>query len=308
MDFRQLDYVITIAREKTLLAAAEKLFLSPSALSQHITKLEQEMQTPLFKRTKQGWIPTRAGQVYIDMAHEVLRSQRKAYLQIADIAENKSGHFTVGVTPGRGTQMFSAVFPAFRSAYPHMEIELFEGTVQENNEMISAGKVDIGFLTSGFPHPGITTRTQLVEDILLVVPKTNPRAAAPAPSDGDFPVVSLKDFADEDFLLAGEGTTLRALENQLFAEAGFAPHVVFETPSLLTLNMLSKGGYGLSFVPRFYADDASNAVYFRTEPGVSWELVAAYRKDHYITKAEQYMIELATDYYRSQAHEYNPNV
>ena len=44
MDFRQLEYVITIEKERTLLAAAEKLFLSPSALSQHITKLEQEMQ------------------------------------------------------------------------------------------------------------------------------------------------------------------------------------------------------------------------------------------------------------------------
>ena len=303
MDFRQLEYVITIEKEKTLLAAAEKLFLSPSALSQHITKLEQEMQTPLFKRTKQGWIPTRAGQIYIDMAHSVLQSQKRAYLQIGDIADNKSGHFTVGVTPGRGTQMFSSVFPAFRSTYPHMQIELFEGTVQENNEMISAGKVDIGFLTSGFPHPGITTQTQLVEDIVLVVPKSNPKSAlGELSANGDFPLVALKEFALEDFLLAGEGTTLRALENQMFAEAGFAPRVVFETPSLLTLNMLSKGGYGLSFVPRFYADDATNAVYFRTNPAASWELVAAYRKDHYITKAEQYMIDLATEYYRSQSH------
>lgn len=302
MDFRQLEYVITIAKEKTLLAAAEKLFLSPSALSQHITKLEQEMHTPLFKRTKQGWLPTRAGQIYIDMAHTVLQSQKKAYLQIGDIAENKTGHFTVGVTPGRGTQMFSAVFPAFRAAYPNMQIDLFEGTVLENNEKISAGKVDIGFLTSGFPHPGIVTQTQLREDILLVVPKSNSKASLHQNGpEGDFPLVKLSEFAAEDFLLAGEGTTLRALENQMFTEAGFSPRVVFETPSLLTLNMLSKGGYGLSFVPRFYADDASNAVYFRTEPGASWELVAAYRKDHYITKAEEYMIGLATDYYRSQS-------
>ena len=303
MDFRQLEYVITIEREKTLLAAAEKLFLSPSALSQHITKLEQELHTPLFKRTKQGWLPTRAGQIYIDMAYTVLQSQKKAYLQIGDIAENKTGHFTVGVTPGRGTQMFSAVFPAFRAAYPNMQISLFEGTVLENNEMISAGKVDIGFLTSGFPHPGIVTTTQIKEDIVLVVPKSNPKSALAEVSEkDDFPLVDLQEFAQEDFLLAGEGTTLRALENQMFAEAGFSPRVVFETPSLLTLNLLSKGGYGLSFVPRFYADDATNAVYFRTTPSASWELVAAYRKDHYITKAEEYMIALATDYYQSQRH------
>ena len=303
MDFRQLEYVITIAREKTLLAAAEKLFISPSALSQHISKLEADLHTPLFKRTKQGWVPTHAGDIYIEMAHSVLQSQKKAYLQIGDITENKTGHFTVGVTPGRGTQMFSAVFPVFREMYPHMRVNLFEGTVLENNEMIASGKVDIGFLTSGFPHPGIVTKTQVQEDIVLVVPKTNPLShLADAAPEGDFATVSLQDFSQDEFLLAGEGTTLRALENQLFVDAGFQPKIAFETPSLLTLNMLAKGGYGLSFVPRFYADDTKNAVYFRTLPSASWELVAAFRKDHYITKAEEAMIELATQYYRSPSH------
>lgn len=298
MDFRQLEYVITISREHTLLAASEKLFLSPSALSQHISKLEEELQTPLFKRTKQGWTPTYAGQIYIDMAQNILQSQKKAYLQIGDIAENKIGHFTVGVTPGRGTQMFSAIFPKFREVFPNIKVNLFEGSVQENNEQINAGKVDIGFITSDFSHPNIITRTQLTEEIVLVVPKNHPKAplAANAPEDG-FTTVNLTEFEQDEFLLAGEGTTLRKLENRMFEKAGFAPRISFETPSLSTLNMLSKGGYGISFIPKFYATETKDAVYFRTIPSATWNLVAAYRKDHYITKAEEYMIALANDYY-----------
>ena len=298
MDFRQLEYVITISREHTLLAASEKLFLSPSALSQHISKLEEELQTPLFKRTKQGWTPTYAGQIYIDMAQNILQSQKKAYLQIGDIAENKIGHFTVGVTPGRGTQMFSAIFPKFREVFPNIKVNLFEGSVQENNEQINAGKVDIGFITSDFSHPNIITRTQLTEEIVLVVPKNHPKAplAANAPEDG-FTTVNLTEFEQDEFLLAGEGTTLRKLENRMFEKAGFAPRISFETPSLSKLNMLSKGGYGISFIPKFYATETKDAVYFRTIPSATWNLVAAYRKDHYITKAEEYMIALANDYY-----------
>lgn len=300
MDFRQLEYVITIAKEHTLLAASEKLYISPSALSQHISKLEEELSTPLFKRTKHGWLPTHAGQIYIDMAHTILQSQKRAYLQIGDIADNRIGHFTVGVTPGRGTQMFSAVFPQFKERYPNVKVNLFEGTVQENNDMIASGKVDIGFLTSGFPHPNIICRTQLEEEIVLVVPRTHPLAdiSLDAP-EGDFSTVELNRFAEDEFLLAGEGTTLRTLENQMFADAGFVPKISFETPSLLTLNMLSKGGYGLSFIPMFYADDTKDAVFFHTTPSASWTLVACYRKDHYLTKAEEYMITLATDYYKA---------
>ena len=301
MDFRQLEYVITISREHTLSAASEKLFLSPSALSQHISKLEEELQTPLFKRTKQGWTPTYAGQIYIEMAQNILQSQKKAYLQIGDIAENKIGHFTVGVTPGRGTQMFSAIFPKFRELYPNVKVNLFEGSVQENTEQINVGKVDIGFLTSDFSHPNIVTRTQLTEEIVLVVPKNHPQSKlAEAAPKGDFATVDLTEFEQDEFLLAGEGTTLRKLENRMFEKAGFAPKIAFETPSLSTLNMLSRGGYGISFIPRFYATKTKDAVYFRTAPSATWDLVAAYRKDHYITKAEEYMIALANNYYNER--------
>lgn len=298
MDFRQLEYVITIARERTLLAAAEKLFLSPSALSQHIAKLEDELDTPLFKRTKRGWLPTRAGEIYIDMANSILDQKKRAYLRISDIADNRIGHFTVGVTAGRGTMMFSRIFPQFKEAYPNVEVGLFEGTVLEITKMIAAGKVDVGFLSGMHDYPNVITRKQATEEIVLVVPRSHPLAqlAEDAP-EGDFATVDLLAFQNDEFLLAGEGTTIRTLEDRIFAQAGFTPKVAFETPSLLTLNMLSKGGYGLSFLPRFYADDTSNAVYFRTEPSASWELMAAYRRDHYVTKAEEMMIQLVTDYY-----------
>ena len=111
MDFRQLQYIVTIAQEGTLLGASEKLFVSPSALSQFVSRLEDDLRTPLFKRTKGGWVPTYAGQIYLDMAREVLTKEKSAHLRISDIAENKVGHFTVGITPGRGAQMFSSVFP-----------------------------------------------------------------------------------------------------------------------------------------------------------------------------------------------------
>lgn len=299
MDFRQLEYVVTIAQERTLLTAAEKLYLSPSALSQHIAKLEQELRTPLFKRTKQGWVPTYAGQIYIDMAREILDRQKRAYLQISDIVDNKVGHFTVGVTAGRGTLMFSEIFPRFKAQYPNVKVGLIEGSVLQIREMISAGKVDIGFLTSTLEYPNVVSKTQYKEDILLVVPRSHPLSSlsetAPA---NDYATVDLRLFSQDEFLLAGEGTTLRTLEDRMFAQAGFTPKIAFETPSLQTLNILSKGGYGLSFVPRFYADTTENAVYFRTNPSASWELMAAYRKDHYLTKAEEHMIRLATQYYR----------
>ena len=52
MDTRYLTYILTIAEEKNMTKAAKKLYVSQSSLSQYLTKLEQEIGTPLFFRTR----------------------------------------------------------------------------------------------------------------------------------------------------------------------------------------------------------------------------------------------------------------
>ena len=64
MNFRQLEYVITIYREGTLTKAAEKLFISQPALTQQLQKLEKEIGTQLFDRTTTPLTPTYAGKYH----------------------------------------------------------------------------------------------------------------------------------------------------------------------------------------------------------------------------------------------------
>ena len=306
MDFRQLEYIISIAEEGSLLAASEKLFLSSSALSQHISRLEKELNAALFTRSKSGWILTPAGRIYANMAREMLKQKKLAYQQISDVSGYMTGSFTVGITPGRGTIMFSNVFPKFKAFYPDVKVNLFEGTVWEISERIAAGKIDIGFPTSGLEHPAIATKKLTWEQIVLVVPRSHHLAhlADEAPV-GKRATVNLSLFQNDEFLLAGEGTTLRALENRAFNIAGFKPKIAFETDSLVTLNTLSKGGYGIAFVPLFYIEKMTEAVSFDTNPPIAWELQVSYRKGSYITKAEESFISLAEEYYNNRSQNQN---
>ena len=52
MDTRQIEYILQIAEENNITKAAEKLFITQSALNQQLLKLERELGTPLFQRTK----------------------------------------------------------------------------------------------------------------------------------------------------------------------------------------------------------------------------------------------------------------
>ncbi len=118
MDLKQVEYIVQIAKENNITHAAEKLFITQSALNQQLLKLEKELGTPLFYRSRTDWRPTAAGEVYLKSARELLRIKKDTYSLIYDIAETKKGNISVGFTPDRGIAMFTKVYPQFHDEFP----------------------------------------------------------------------------------------------------------------------------------------------------------------------------------------------
>ena len=58
MDTRQMEYIIQISEERSITKAAEKLFITQSALNQQLLRLEKELGAPLFHRSKIDMRPT----------------------------------------------------------------------------------------------------------------------------------------------------------------------------------------------------------------------------------------------------------
>ena len=58
MDLHLIENILMISEEKSIARAAEKLFITQSALNQQLQKLESELGTSLFVRTRSDWQPT----------------------------------------------------------------------------------------------------------------------------------------------------------------------------------------------------------------------------------------------------------
>ena len=65
MDLRQIENIVAIEQEQSISKAAERLFLTQSALNQQLLRLEKELGIQLFERKKHAMIPTFAGKVYL---------------------------------------------------------------------------------------------------------------------------------------------------------------------------------------------------------------------------------------------------
>ena len=78
MDYRDLKYVLAIAKYQNLTKAAEVLYIGQPTLSKFLVSLEHELGTPLFRKIGRRYILTYAGERYVEKAEEILRLKEKA--------------------------------------------------------------------------------------------------------------------------------------------------------------------------------------------------------------------------------------
>lgn len=85
MTRKELLYVKTIADEKSLSRAADKLFIAQPSLSISLQKIEESLGVKLFQRTNRGTLLTFAGERYYQMAQDILKIYNDFEIEVSDI-------------------------------------------------------------------------------------------------------------------------------------------------------------------------------------------------------------------------------
>lgn len=304
MDLKQAEYILKIAEEKNITHAAEKLFITQSALNQQLLKLEKELGTPLFFRSRTNWRPTPAGEIYLEAAKKVLLIKQEAYSKIYDITQAQKGTISVGFTPGRGISMFSHVYPEFHNTYPYILVNPTELSVQQQQMMILSGNLDLGFMTliESQKKNGLEYIKIASEELVLAIPSSKVNAFTISDSTTSrFPEFDLKLLCNEPFVLTDRTSTIRELTDQIFIESGFTPNVLFETTNNHTIISMIKAGICCGIIPMYYVDHSESSIeYFSLPSHPIWDIVVAYRKGHYISKAANEFIDLASRFFISK--------
>ncbi len=302
MDFKQLEYIIKIAEENNITRAAEKLFITQSALNQQLLRLEKELGTPLFYRSRTNWRPTEAGEVYLENAREIMQIKHRTYSIISDIAATKKGNLSVGFTPGRGIDMFTSVYPDFHRQYPDIAVEPHEMSVHLQQQQIAKGELDIGFMTlRESDRTGDVYQVICQEEIVAVIPDGHPLSATAAPAGEPLAQLDLSLLKYEPFVIMYRESTSRRLTDSIFRECGFSPSVLFETSSTATIATLVRSRICCGLIPYYYVQKNPEGIAAFSLPGhPCWDIAVSYKRGSYLSTAAKEFIRLASEYWISQ--------
>ncbi|HSI25608.1 MAG TPA: LysR family transcriptional regulator [Methylotenera sp.] len=143
LEIRHLKSLKAIAETGKLGLAAERVFLTQSALSHQIRALETHYDITLFQRSPQGLRFTPAGQRLLDLANELLPLIEKSERDLIRLKSDQSGELRIVLECHTCFDWLTPVMDAFRRAWPEVEIDLVAGFHSDPWHLLHEGKADV---------------------------------------------------------------------------------------------------------------------------------------------------------------------
>ena len=247
IDLAALTSLRAVATHGSVVAAAEALGFTPSAVSQQVKRLERQTGVPLLERVGRGVILTAQGRHLVDAGSRLL----------TDVEEVEAGlHRRAGTVAGRlrltafSTAVRGLVAPAvreLRSVHPDLSLALTEHEPWDAIEMVATDRTDLsvvhrwGDLTIGIPeHLEAVSVAQDVADVVL--PAAHPLAGRRR--------VTPHDLVEEEWVATPEFTICRQWLHRMYAGTGRLPRVAHTSMEFDSHLALVRAGLGLALIPR----------------------------------------------------------
>lgn len=300
MTERELFYMKTIAKEKSISKAAAKLYVSQPSLSQYVARVESALGEKIFIRTGGGLSLTFAGERYMQTATSILNIYADFKNEISGMSQLKSGRITIGVTYFLSMLILADILSTFRQDYPAIEIFVVEKSTNELERLLAAGEIDLAIMHIHKKLP-VNTEIQeycrLLEDpFVAVMSRQESLAKALSDSHDGMPVIMLNQLRDSRFIMVHKDQRIRQISDFILASADFSPQIGLTTRNCETARQLSVRGVGVSLLPLSYINhfsDNHDAVICRlANADAYWIRSVMTQKNGYLSAASQEFIAM----------------
>jgi DNA-binding transcriptional LysR family regulator len=135
-----------VAKAGNVTKAAEKLFISQSAVSQAIKQLEDKLDCKLFNRNTRGVQLTTEGEVLFSYASNAITLIENAQEKLTKMKNLRDGEIKIGASDTACTLFLLPFLNKFSSEYPEIHISVINRTTRELIKLLKNGTVDISFV------------------------------------------------------------------------------------------------------------------------------------------------------------------
>lgn len=241
MNIKHLRYFVEIVASGSLSHAAERVYVTQSALSRAVGELERELDCRLLERSPQGVVPTSQGYLLLQRARRILAESEAVTEDLKAQSGAPRGLVRLAMPTGLRNRLTRPLVQRMRRQFPLLRAEITETTSRSARAALDEGLVDLAVLTESEKAGRLTTVPLYNDPLCLVGPPGSGltlQRAVPASTLATRPLVLLR-----------SPNNLRAVADRILRRLRVSAPPVLETSSSPLALSLVADGHGFTVLP-----------------------------------------------------------
>lgn len=286
---KQLTAFHAVARAGSLTQAADRLFISKSALSQSLAELESHLKVRLFDRQHARLYINNEGRKLLPVADELLARMQEVPRLFTEREHEQ--HFTLGCTRTIGSFLMPALLTSFEKSTGWLPRVTIANTA-EIAGMLNNYEIDIALVEGAVAEPNLRCDPWLEDEMVVVACSTHPLARQSR--------ISYATLSKERWLLREAGSSSRAFFDNQLALRLDNPQVALSLDAYDAILACVMQQLGITFISSrmlehpFYKD---HLIQLKTEHRYYRKFTLCYHRNKYLSSLmHTWMTTLLTDF------------
>lgn len=287
VNLNQLRAFYLAARYTSMAAAANKLHVSPPAITMQIKKFEQWLGFPLFSRNRPTLVLTGQGETLYALAKTVFENVEHLEKHLEEMVGNRECELLFGTYHIPARYVMPHILAHVRRTCPRLRLRMTLGTQEESLARLRRRDLDVALLVSPPSLPKIKTVLLCRENVPLVV------TAGSALCKRE--VIGVRELGSLPLILQQRGTGFVQAVREYLHQHGVAPCIAMEDISSDIVKQFLLQDEGAAFITRFAIqkelDEGTLQEIRIAEGGPTIEFSLAYLDQQYLSPGLQQFLD-----------------
>src|SRR5262249_18468446 len=185
MNLRHLDVLRAVVQSGTATGAANRVYLTQSAVSRAISGLEPELGFRIFDRIKQRLVLTEQGMAFFQEAERLLSGLDELQNVARDIRENRIARLRIVAMPALAHGVLPDALARLERVHPRLSVSIEIRHRAEVTRWVAGRQFDVGFAGLPADYPGVVSEPLIVVNAVVAIPAAHKLARARSISPTD---------------------------------------------------------------------------------------------------------------------------